>query len=296
MDVKYFEYVLEILECGSINKAAQNLKLSQPNLSVCIKNLESELGFPIFHRNNTGIFLTPEGELFMNSAKKIVTELETINNIPSLFTEKGNISMSCTYSFDFMNQFIKFKKKNPLSYYEDSFKETGLIQTIRDVVEQRYRMSLFYCFDSVSETYYHFAKKHNLKLVPIAKEQSLILLASKKNPLSKKKEIQFKDIKNYKFIMYENFRFEEWIGILGFENDNRILYVFDRGGLIDTIKQSMYVTVMMKRFTDTYSEDCVEIPIVNTPCSMNAYIMYHSTYKMNAREKLFIRQLKELFA
>lgn len=290
------EYVLEILECGSINKAAQNLKLSQPNLSVCIKNLESELGFPIFHRNNTGIFLTPEGELFMNSAQKIVTELETISNIPSLFTAKGNISISCTYSFDFMNQFIKFKKKNPVSCYEDSFKETGLIQTIRDVVEQRYRMSLFYCFDSVSENYYHFAKKHNLKLAPIAKEQSLILLASKKNPLSKRKEIRFEDIKNYKFIMYENFRFEEWLSILGFENDNRILYVFDRGGLIDTIKQSMYVTVMMKRFTDTYSEDCVEIPIVNAPCSMNAYIMYHASYKMNVREKLFVRQLKELFS
>lgn len=296
MDIKYFEYALEVLECGSINKAAQNLGLSQPNLSVCIKNLESELGFPIFRRSNTGIFLTQEGELFINSAKKIVTELETINNIPSLFTTKGNLSISCTYSFDFMNQFIKFKKKNPLSVYEDSFKETGLIQTIRDVIEQRYRMSLFYCFDSASEKYYHFAQKHNLKLIPIAKGCPLILLVAKKNPLSKKKEISFEDIKNYKFIMYENFPFEEWLKILGFENDNRILYVFDRGGLIDTIKQSMYVTVMMERYTDSYSEDCVEIPIVNAPCSMDAYIIYHSIYKMNAREKLFIRQLKDLFS
>ncbi len=44
MDIKYFEYVIEIVECGSINKAAQNLQMLQPNLSVCIKNLEQELG------------------------------------------------------------------------------------------------------------------------------------------------------------------------------------------------------------------------------------------------------------
>ena len=40
MDIKYFEYVIQIVECGSINKAAQNLQMLQPNLSVCIKNLE----------------------------------------------------------------------------------------------------------------------------------------------------------------------------------------------------------------------------------------------------------------
>ena len=55
MDIKYFEYVIEIVECGSINKAAQNLQMLQPNLSVCIKNLEQELGFPIFRRQHSGI-------------------------------------------------------------------------------------------------------------------------------------------------------------------------------------------------------------------------------------------------
>ena len=41
-------------------------------------------------------------------------------------------------------------------------------------------MSLFYCFDTVSDTYYALAKRHNLKLIPIARNCPLILLASKK--------------------------------------------------------------------------------------------------------------------
>ena len=62
------------------------------------------------------------------------------------------------------------------------------------------------------------------------------------------------------------------------------------------IRQSRYVTVMMKRFTDTYSEDCVEISIVDAPFGMDAYCLYHASYTMNSREKQFIRELKELFA
>jgi hypothetical protein len=96
--------------------------------------------------------------------------------------------------------------------------------------------------------------------------------------------------------MYENFKFDEWLRILGFENDYKILYVYDRGGLLDAIKQSNYSTVMMKRFSeDSYSSDCVEIPIVNAPCGMNAYLLYHSDYELNPREKIFIRQLRDLF-
>ena len=58
MDIKYFEYVIEIVECGSINKAAQNLQMLQPNLSVCIKNLEQELEFPS-SAGSTAVYASP---------------------------------------------------------------------------------------------------------------------------------------------------------------------------------------------------------------------------------------------
>ncbi|MGL5656150.1 MAG: LysR family transcriptional regulator [Fusobacteriaceae bacterium] len=296
MDIRCFKYIIKIVECGSINKAAKILQLSQPNLSLSVKNVEKEFGFSLFKRNNVGIQLTNEGELFFKSAKKIVAELETIENIPSLFSNEKNISISCTYSFDFMHKFIKFKKKNPPPDIEDSFKETGLIQTIRDVVEQRYRMSLFYCFSDSTERYYELAKEYNMKIVIIAHEMPLVLLVSKKNPLSKKKVILYEDIKNYKFIMYENFQFSEWLKILGFEDDSKILYVFDRGGMNDAINQSMYVTVMMERLTEPYNDMCVEIPIINFPSKLNSYLIYQSSYTLNSREKNFVKGLKEFYS
>ena len=86
MDIKMMEYVVEIERCGSINKAAKNLYLSQPNLSNALKNLESELGYTLFVRKNSGIQLTNAGRIFLSSAKIIVSEMQKIRQIPRMFT------------------------------------------------------------------------------------------------------------------------------------------------------------------------------------------------------------------
>ena len=295
MDTKYFDYILEIVNCGSINKAAERLHISQPNLSVSIKNLEAELGFSIFERGNRGIKLTREGEIFLLSARTISREMQSIRNIPQFFESKNNLSISCTNSFDFMNCFMAFKKKYPPTSYEDSIKETGLIQTILDVHEFRYRISLFYCFDPIAERYREFAQEHGLRMITVAKHKKPILLVSKRHPLAAKKEVRFSDIRHYKFVMYENYQFDEWLGILGFENDKHVLTVFDRGGLLDAIRQNMYVTVMMERFTDIYDEGCVELPITETDLGINVFLYYYENYQLNPREKLFLKTIRQLF-
>lgn len=93
-------------------------------------------------------------------------------------------------------------------------------------------MSLFYCFDTVGETYQKLADQYNLKLVTVACHMPLILLTSRRNPLARRREVDFSKIKNLRCIMYENFKFDEWLRILGFENDYKILYVYDRGRIV----------------------------------------------------------------
>ena len=51
MDIKYFEYVIEIVECGSINKAAQMLYVSQSHLGKIIHDLEETVGAPLLNRS-----------------------------------------------------------------------------------------------------------------------------------------------------------------------------------------------------------------------------------------------------
>ena len=75
MTIQQLQYVLEIARCGSASRAAKNLFLSQPNLSSAIKNLEQELGFPIFERTSAGMKLTPAGARLEKEASVIMGHL-----------------------------------------------------------------------------------------------------------------------------------------------------------------------------------------------------------------------------
>ena len=43
MTIKQLTYLLEISKCGSLNKAAQSLYVTQPNITKAIKELENDM-------------------------------------------------------------------------------------------------------------------------------------------------------------------------------------------------------------------------------------------------------------
>ena len=88
MDIKEYSYILAVVECGSISKAAKELYISQPSLTTYINNLERRLGFHFFVEGKGKSELTPEGELYVGYAKQIMIlnhnlyeQLNAINNI-----------------------------------------------------------------------------------------------------------------------------------------------------------------------------------------------------------------------
>ena len=65
MTFQQLRYIVEISKCGSINKAAQKLFLSQSGISTAVRELEEELGIKFFVRSNRGVEFTPEGKEFL---------------------------------------------------------------------------------------------------------------------------------------------------------------------------------------------------------------------------------------
>lgn len=55
MTLQQLQYLVALAESNSINQAAQNLFVSQSGISKAIKQLESELGFPLLERSSRGI-------------------------------------------------------------------------------------------------------------------------------------------------------------------------------------------------------------------------------------------------
>ncbi len=72
MDIKEYSYVLAIVDNGNISKAAQALYISQPSLSIFLKNLEDRLGTKLFDRRDGKLELTYEGERYVKYARRIV--------------------------------------------------------------------------------------------------------------------------------------------------------------------------------------------------------------------------------
>lgn len=72
MDIKSLRYFVTVAEELNITKAAVKLNLSQPPLSIQIRNLESELDTVLFIRGKRKLELTESGRLLYRRAKEII--------------------------------------------------------------------------------------------------------------------------------------------------------------------------------------------------------------------------------
>ena len=78
MEARVLEYFLRVVEHGSINRAAEELRLSQPSLSRWITLLEHEVGTQLLIRTRRGIRLTDAGTLLVERARPILRQLDLL--------------------------------------------------------------------------------------------------------------------------------------------------------------------------------------------------------------------------
>jgi len=104
MDLPQLKGFLEIAKEGSFTRAAANVYLSQPALSLQMKKLEEDLGAKLMERTRRGIRLTPAGELLCQRAKTALGELSAaraeimeLGEVVSGRVVVGTSETNCTY-------------------------------------------------------------------------------------------------------------------------------------------------------------------------------------------------------
>ena len=80
MTLTQLKYVITIADTGSMNEAAKLLFISQPSLSLALKELENEIGLELFKRTNRGVTVTPEGEEFLGYARQVVEQYQLVED------------------------------------------------------------------------------------------------------------------------------------------------------------------------------------------------------------------------
>ena len=68
MNIQQLRYVVAIANSGTFREAAEKMYVSQPSLSISVRDLEKELGFKIFRRTSSGTSLTRRGMEFYEKA------------------------------------------------------------------------------------------------------------------------------------------------------------------------------------------------------------------------------------
>ena len=143
MNISHMKYVISIAENGSINKAAEELHVAQPNLSRIVRELESELDIRFFRRSSKGMMLTPDGELFVSQSRKI---LEQIDELERQYKEKKPgkqcFSISVPRASYISNAFASFSRSLGPDEVEIFYHETNALQAVKNILEVGYNLGI----------------------------------------------------------------------------------------------------------------------------------------------------------
>ncbi len=145
MNSKQLQYVITLAKELNFSQAAQRFKISQPALSKQIISLEEELGIKLFDRSTTPLSVTPAGEFFIQKAKKLLFEEETLIKSIEQYKngEKGKLTIGIApfRSLYLMPRIVlEIKKKFP--DIQLVIKENGLQLLQKGLLEGQYDFAI----------------------------------------------------------------------------------------------------------------------------------------------------------
>lgn len=98
MELTQLNYFRTVARMGNMSRAAQELFITQPNLSRSIARLEAEVGVPLFDHRKGRIVLNDYGRVFLASVELALGELASgVQTVQRLYENSQNVlSLACT--------------------------------------------------------------------------------------------------------------------------------------------------------------------------------------------------------
>lgn len=298
MNVLHLKYAVEVAKAGSISKAAEALYMNQPNLSRAIKELEASLGITIFGRSAKGMYVTPEGEEFLEHAKKILQQIDEMEafykaGVPA----QQRFSLSAPRASYISEAFVQFSKGLTKERAEIYYKETNAMRVVNNVLSGDFKLGILRyaaCYDK----YFKGMLEEKGLAHELVTEFHYVLAMSREHPLAEKEEIAFADLRPYIEIAHADpyvpsvplamVKKEE----LPDDMDRRI-FVFERASQFELLSQNhetfMWLSPVPQTLLDRYG-------LVERVCRENQkqykdVLIYRKDYRLTELDRAFITEL-----
>jgi DNA-binding transcriptional LysR family regulator len=197
MELRHLEHFLAVAEEQSFTRAAARIHLVQSALSVSVRNLERELGAPLFNRTTHSVQLTEAGTALVAEARRTLAAAEGARD--AVAAVKGGVRgtvrvgiMQSLALIDLAALLMRYHHENPDVRLVPSAAQGGSAQLARDVFDG----TLDLAFAGLPTAY-----PKGLQVRTLAAEE-MLLACPPDHPLSRRKRIALRELDGERFVDY----------------------------------------------------------------------------------------------
>lgn len=299
MNLLHLKYALTVAKTNSINKAADELYVGAPALSRAIKELESSLGVSLFDRSAKGMTLTPDGELFIQYAKKVLKQTDDIEAIfRNRTATREHFSISVPRASYVAAAFAEFSNKVALNSDAELFyKETNAYRVINNILKEDYKLGILRYSDQY-DAYYRAMMQEKKLTGELITEFTYVLVMSRASALSKKETISYADLDGYTEIAHA----DPYVPSLPLsevkkaelpEHKGNRIFVFERGSQFELLAKNpntyMWVSPIPKETLERYG--LTERACIDNNRVYRDVLIHRDDYKLTELDQMFIDAL-----
>lgn len=295
LTLQQLRYITEVVECGSINAASQNLYVSQPALSSAIKDAEAELGIEIFNRSNRGITLTKDGMEFVGYARQI---LEQVNLLEARYSsqttgEVGKLSISSQHYAFGVKAFVDLVEEYDAEEYEFTLRETRTAEIIEDVKSYRSELGILYLSTFNNRVISKAIADAGLEFVPLFEAEPHVFVGEH-HPLAHETSLKPEQLECYTRYSFEqgsnnSFFFSEE-PLSNLPHKKQITYS-DRGTLSNLLTNFDGYTISTGVLSDEMNAGIAAIPL-EVDEKMTVGYIHHAAHDLSELAKRYIKKLR----
>ncbi len=195
MRISRLETFVKLAELNSFSLVAEELELTQPAVSIQVKNLEEYFGVQLVERGSDGVFLTAEGKLLYRDAREIIRVWKNIEHKINQLQDivKGELTIGASTipaEYILPQMIVEFCNTYPLVEVKMEVNDSEAI--INDLLKKRCDLGIVGSKPDKTE----------LLSIPIASDR-LVLIVPRDHPLAAQGIVTKRDLLRQRFIMRE---------------------------------------------------------------------------------------------